>query len=103
MKKRILFLNPFPAFVDILEAEGYEVVPVHDTEDPVDKKIWSGQPKFIIYLIGNMDFNGIDPLERIPRQYWDRTIVISQAIDKETLLNELDQRGRPSTGTPLIF
>ncbi len=92
MKKTILFINPFAALLDILEAAGYVVLPVHEADRQIKKKIWSRQPRFIIYFIGNIDCNGIDPLEKIPRKFWGRTIIISTAVDGEALLYELNQR-----------
>ncbi len=92
IKNKILFINPIPSYVDILAREGYEVVPFYGTDRRTIKKVWSEHPGIIIYLIGNMDFNGIDPIETIPSQYRERTIIISEAVDEETLLKELNRR-----------
>lgn len=92
-REKILFINPFTLFSDILEEEGYEIITVQASAKAIEKKIWIVQPFVIIISIGDLDFDGISPLKMIPPHFWKRTLAISNVVDAKTLSKEVKRFG----------
>lgn len=90
-KKRILFIGDCARFIDTLKNEGYDVKATFSGSH-LNTIIWLEKPDFIIQYIDNLEFNGIDPMKYIPRQFISRTLTVSTIISPKDLVQIMRQQ-----------